>query len=247
MWPDSLFAVPRGSFGIPVLPPSGEPDASPTKTVSVSCEWLPYIRGALQQLLLQSTWNTSDPAVLLIAQARAANLIALFDECSGSPYPFACPFPFAGGENGWYCKDYGSDFSPSCLSNWAGGGWVNVSFTYTPSLPAQYSWASCHKQFTSCTITNVTMTYDLIKGSFDHGGGVQNGIFIYSSGVVVASQLVDCTTDPDGTNKTISWTGSVTADEIELRIKTEDSVVGLATGHALIKDVEARGSGVPMC
>jgi len=77
MWPDEPYALGRGSFLRPVPPPLGEVDASPTKTVAVACEWLPYIRGSLMQLLLQASWDTNDPAQLLLAQERAFQLIDL--------------------------------------------------------------------------------------------------------------------------------------------------------------------------
>jgi len=100
MWSDSPFASPRGSFQRPVLPPNIEPDAGPTKSVIVSCAWLPFIRGALQQLLLQSTWD-SNVTDLLTTQERVFKLIDFFDECSGG-LALACYDDFANGsQNGW--------------------------------------------------------------------------------------------------------------------------------------------------
>jgi len=89
MWLDQPYAQGRGSFLRPVVPPQVDPDASPTITVTLSCQWLPYVRGALKQLLLQATWQGT-PADILLAQQRAFNLIDLFQECSSSVIPFAC-------------------------------------------------------------------------------------------------------------------------------------------------------------
>jgi len=90
MWPNSPFADSRGSFVVPVLPPTVDPDSSPTKSVTLSCAWLPFVRGALKQLLLQSTWDTDDAGLDLVQQ-RVFNLIDLFTECSGGePLPFEC-------------------------------------------------------------------------------------------------------------------------------------------------------------
>jgi hypothetical protein len=80
MWPDSPYAVSVGSFRRPVPLVTVDPDIEPDVTVCFRREWLPYIVGSLQQLLLQSTWKTDDPAALNLAQARAQLLIALFLE-----------------------------------------------------------------------------------------------------------------------------------------------------------------------
>lgn len=83
------YASPAGSFVRPVLPPVVDPDASPTRSITVSCAWLPFIRGALSQLILQSTWQGT-PDQVRQAQDRAMTLISLFTECSTVEFPFAC-------------------------------------------------------------------------------------------------------------------------------------------------------------
>lgn len=102
MFPDEEFAPSVGSFPSPVAPPTVDPDASPGKTVTIACQWLPFVRGALQQLLLQATWDT-DAAGLALVQGRVFNLIDLFQECSSNEYPFACPadFTYAQGLPDW--------------------------------------------------------------------------------------------------------------------------------------------------
>jgi len=71
------FAHPTSSFNEPVLPPSVEPDEGEQVQVCFAVGWLPYVLGALSQLLLQSTWQ-GDPADVLLAQGRATNLLGLF-------------------------------------------------------------------------------------------------------------------------------------------------------------------------
>lgn len=93
MWLDQGYAEGRGSFLRPVLPPSADPGSSPTKTISINCQWLPYIRGALLQLVLEATWRQPDVDVDL-AQARAMTLISLFDECGTSVLPISCDYDF---------------------------------------------------------------------------------------------------------------------------------------------------------
>jgi len=45
---------------------------------------MPYVAGAMQQLLLQATWDTSDLDVLSLTQQRVFNLISLFN-CATAP------------------------------------------------------------------------------------------------------------------------------------------------------------------
>lgn len=71
-----------GSFQVPVVAPTGEPDAEPLTTVCFSQEWLPYVIGALQQLTLQATWQGDDDAVTL-AVNQAQLLVAMFGSSAG--------------------------------------------------------------------------------------------------------------------------------------------------------------------
>lgn len=129
MLPDSGYAHAVGSFPNPLPLPVQDPDASPNKSFTIACSWLPYVRGALQQLLLQSTWDTDDPVLLNLVQSRAFSLIAMLEECTGSPvFPFACPYDFlsSGEQQGWsgvddegcpgvnYAVWDGTGFEPGC-------------------------------------------------------------------------------------------------------------------------------------
>lgn len=62
-----------------------DPDESPTVCLQVNREWIPYILGALKQLVLQTTWDTSDPDALNLVQARAMTLIAMFQQSLRQP------------------------------------------------------------------------------------------------------------------------------------------------------------------
>ena len=84
MFPDSDFAVPVGSFQAPVPRPQSDPTAGDLVYIGVNCEWLPYIAGALQQLLLQSTWQYDTTDELNKVQGQAFNLISLFN-CVTAP------------------------------------------------------------------------------------------------------------------------------------------------------------------
>jgi len=78
MYLDSSFAKPVSSFQRPVPLVLIDPDAEPLICVKFNEAWLAYIIGSLKQLLLQTTWKTSDPDELNNAQGRAFNLIELF-------------------------------------------------------------------------------------------------------------------------------------------------------------------------
>jgi hypothetical protein len=78
VWNPTENWQPSSSFIQPVVPPSVEPDASPAVSVCFSAGWLPYVIGALNQLIQPTTWDTSDPTTLQTALDRATALQAMF-------------------------------------------------------------------------------------------------------------------------------------------------------------------------
>ena len=76
------FAPSVGSFRVPVVAPTSDPDSGSQITVCFSADWLPFVIGALQQLALQATWQGDDSAILA-AQDRAQLLIAMFGSSDG--------------------------------------------------------------------------------------------------------------------------------------------------------------------
>jgi hypothetical protein len=80
MWRDIISPGSIGSFQLPVPLPTSDPNAGDQVCVQFGAAWLPLVRGALQQLMLSSTWDTSDPDDLLLALQRAASLIDLFSD-----------------------------------------------------------------------------------------------------------------------------------------------------------------------
>ena len=160
MFQDEDYAGPTSSFNHPVDMPTSEPGSAPTKTLSINCEWLPVIRGALQQLVLQSTWRTHDPAALTLVQMRAMTLISLFDECGTELLPVACPYDFFNDESmdGWLT------FNGPCVipeANWTGAGWTSNSTSSGGCLP-HYNQLCIARQVNShviavrCLITTVS-------------------------------------------------------------------------------------------
>lgn len=110
MYPDSSFAHPIGSFQYPVPVPSSGPDAEPLETICISGVWLPYLRGASKQLLLQSTWDTDDPGELAIVQQWAFSLIGMLQDGSCAPIIPTWDFGFGIDNNCTVYSDYGYEF-----------------------------------------------------------------------------------------------------------------------------------------
>jgi len=188
MWPDQPYAEARGSFLRPVPMPTVDPNASPTKTVSVSCQYLPYIRGALQQLLLQSTWKegTGD---LLLTQERVFNLIDLFTECSSSDLPFFCS------------GDARSSASPFAV--WTldtppySGVWVSgAGYQATCGVGSDgnsYCGIRLKVQLDQAVdISDVQLLYDYNEGSFDGPLNVV-GVYDLTNSAVVGTWLTNST------------------------------------------------------
>lgn len=92
MWPNSPFARPVSSFERPVALVLVDPCDKPDVAIYVRHEWIPYIVGALKQLVLQTTWDTTDPDALWLVQQRAMTLLS----CVGtSTEPEDCKPPIA--------------------------------------------------------------------------------------------------------------------------------------------------------
>lgn len=79
MFPPSPYAGSVGSFQNPVNRPSAGPLEAPFVSVQINCEWIPFIVGALKQLLLQATWRYDTVDELQRVQGQAFDLIALFN------------------------------------------------------------------------------------------------------------------------------------------------------------------------
>jgi len=167
MYPPSPYAKPRGSFETPVLPPTEAPSAEPTQTVVISCVWLPFIRGALKQLLLQSTWDLSGGADLATVQGNVFDLIDLFQECSTSTIPFHCSGDLRAEENPF------STFSITwCPSGDAIGIYVGMAGyqgTVGHAGPLIYNGVTLDIVFDSLvTINTLRLLYDMSLGSTDN-------------------------------------------------------------------------------
>lgn len=74
------FAHPTSSYNKAVPLVGIDPDDHPQVEVQFAKAWLPYVLGALTQLLLQTTWASTDKALVQLEQSRADDLIRRFSE-----------------------------------------------------------------------------------------------------------------------------------------------------------------------
>ena len=72
------WGVNRGSFIEPVDPPASLPGASPLVCVSFNADWLPFVLGALSQLVQRSTWDTPDESTMQSTIFSGMELAARF-------------------------------------------------------------------------------------------------------------------------------------------------------------------------
>ena|ERR1019366_1862138 len=75
MW-DPRRGYPRGSFPEPVAIPAAGPGGGPLLYLPATQEWVNLILGAMLQLILPSTWATTDPAALRDVQTQVTDLMA---------------------------------------------------------------------------------------------------------------------------------------------------------------------------
>lgn len=251
MWPDQPYAGARGSFLRPVPVFTEDPDATPHKTFTIPCSYLPYVRGALQQLLLQATWATDDPAVLQLAQDRASTLISMFDECSEADLPFACSWDFNADQGPFEDRAHASGDYPPASAFWdfALGAWASTDHPAgggvdTNSSDIVYVFPA------DVRLTAVSFSYALTKGPFPFVG-LDSGIILYSAGFgsVLSSNLVGATTLANTSIGTFSWGGDVSGVRIVRLIMTADAVSsgGPLSGGANIFSAAANGIGVADC
>jgi len=248
MYPDSLYATSRGSFLRPVPLPQNDPDVPPTVSVSLACEWLPVVRGALQQLLLQSTWKTDDPAELLKVQGQVSNLIDLFQECDPSTLPFACDYDYLSSEASWGLL-HDSNVSPDFYGEYiAGAGWFATDTHYSvPNIELR----GCYIQKTfspSISVTKIGMTYDVSNGSFVYPG-YTTYVQAFNGVSLVIDDEIDAHTQPQGSNITFEWLGSPTVvDKVVLALFVGNAAGSTSPGGSgNIKQAEILGVGTSTC
>jgi len=177
VYPPSPYAKPIGSFQTPVLPPTSAPADSPTKSFSINCQWLPYVRGALKQLLLQSTWNLEGTELSLgEIQGAVFDLIDIFKECDESTIPFFCSGDFRSSSSPfgtWVLTDL-----PPTI-----GTWVSMAgYQTTVSTLGTSTYNGVTLDVTFDTPLNgavFEILYDLSKGEVNDGSELACYVYDY--------------------------------------------------------------------
>lgn len=195
MWPDTGNAPKVGSFTKPMPLPTLDPDAAPTKSFSINCQWLPYIRGALEQLVLQSSWATNDPAALTLVQARAMSLINIFQECAVANVPLSCSGNLADSPNAFGTWSLFS-FPPTIGHYVGGAGWES-----TDALIGDTTYDGIHVEVSflqPCLISEFILNYDYTKGHVQSGSELAMYVFdldnhVYFPGNLTFNDLFDGT------------------------------------------------------
>ena len=204
MFQDSPFAPSRGSFQTPVLPPATDPDAAPTKNFAINCSWLPFIRGALLQLVLQASWKADEP-LLTLTQERAMTLISMFQECPSALIPFLCsgdfgvsPSPFA----------TISIYPPNNIGFWS----AFVGYIETENA---ISGADCTRgadievQFSQpITPTQLTLRYSLAHSSYAFNTDIWRYMYDLDNGHFFQYDNSLTTPPTDATNVSWNWVGT---------------------------------------
>lgn len=218
MWPDQPYAPARGSFERPVPLPLGNADADPSHTVTIACEWLPYVRGALQQLLLQATWDTTSPDALLLVQQRAFSLIDLFVECSGVP-AISCPYNFTvsgSTPDGFVVEDDDPGFTPDYLGVFASGEGWHDSLEYDGTTSRR--GLAIKRTFSPAVSMNgLALNFALVKGVFS-GYSVNNLLMAHLAGGGAYSNVVNPATLLDGPQEMVLGFAAADVDYVLIRL-----------------------------
>lgn len=78
MWDPTENWAQQGSYVAPVVPPPSQPDDFPLVCIEINQLWIPYILGALQQLVQPTSWTQgAGPVTVEDAQDSAQDLIAI--------------------------------------------------------------------------------------------------------------------------------------------------------------------------
>jgi len=102
---------PTSSFNQRVPPPTDDPDAGVQVTVCFSEEWLPYVLGALDQLLLPIAWQGTESEIEL-TQERAQMLKDMFASPTCAIDDVQTPY--------WDSDDDVEDTAPADEQTWYG-------------------------------------------------------------------------------------------------------------------------------
>jgi len=220
MWLDNPFAPARGSFIIPVEPPLSDPTVGPFLSVDIPCAYLPFVRGALQQLILQASWKV-DVVPLLTTQQRMMTLISLLVECGAGPgIPISCGYGFGpANPEGWDVVPSFGDLVPPCGAFTGLGGLFEALSCSEPGGADYWNFLGIFKNFgASAHFTELQFVYNLALGTDNGDLHLVDafGIELFLAGTSVGSKIIHPTDAATGANQVFDWTlgTPLLADEI---------------------------------
>lgn len=241
MIPDSPFNHPVSSFQRPVPPPTVDFDATPTCSVAISEQWVPYVVGALWQLVQPSTWQSDDPATVYLAQQRAMSLIAAFT-CGTGELPFIClgnatsdPSPFATWTIDSGCGIWFSGFAyQGALCSGGGHDFNQAAVIVTLDNPV--------------TLTFLRMTFNMTKGHFTTPSGFDQ-VYLRDSTHGTLLAAIDQGSLVNGEDLTLEWAGAISGVSVVELVVTSDEFDdgGPASGACAIIALEMHGVGIAPC
>jgi len=238
----------RGAF-IPYFRPTPailtDPLSAQDAGICFHTDWTPAVIGALKVLCRPETWTGSDDdikAAMLNAQTLIA---AIQDGCTSGGFPFACPYDITS-------TDAGATFvnSPGAIppnrGDWVSGVGFETTVSFQSSTSYCLSWLGAIITFASAiAVTDVTMTYDLTKGT-GLPSGFSNGLQLFHGGVLQGQNIIDSHLDPDGTGKTRTahLSSSTVIDEIDIFLVTYYDPACSGFGYGKVTNVLVQGTGV---
>jgi len=216
---------PRGSFQRPLPPPTAGPQDLPLCVIEVNESWLPFVLGALKQLLLPETWigNYDDRVFVTTLVATWIGTLTCLE------IPFAiCDFDFLPSTDGWHLAE-----EPDHGEWFVDVGWVgNVRIDDNNSSQAYIEYT---------TFINELTHFEAHVTADENGEGVNAvvNLFVVRGGVltvIASSPMVAGST-------TISWDGSEINVEA-LRIATN---LGEITSTTVIESAQFAGHTINGC
>lgn len=151
-------------------------------------------------------------SVMRTTLAQAGGVLLYTPDTSGALFTLTTNFLTS---DGGYVNIINAGDTPDTVGQWVGG----IGWQATASMDGSGGHAisvDIKKTFAATTVTAVTMRFHKVNGTFT--GTVNDAIVLQHLGSTVGSILVDSSTE-NGT-LTLTWTGSVIADEIDLHIRS---------------------------
>lgn len=142
--------------------------------------------------------------------------------------------------NGAFLITDNPGWSPD-FGSWSATGWEAV---FANGVSNNHATAvDIYRDFTSSTITKVTMVYDYASGFYNQ---TYQKTYIQLNNLAVQTALQIEVAPYDGNDKNLVWTGSVDADNIHVRATPAywlGDDTGQAHGDSLIKSIKLEGNG----